>query len=98
MQVSRIHTESGSVYDVDHEGKQIRRVHGRHGPADTQPQDGIWRSFAALEGPLVDAPMVVYWAPEAAAGAKETNLGFRSTVVRAVEVIELGPEEQPGTT
>jgi hypothetical protein len=31
--------------------------------------------------------MVVYWATEAAAGARETNLGFRTTAV--LEVTEV---------
>ena len=87
--MQRVRTESGSVYDVDHAGMRIRRVHGRHGPADTQPQDGIWRSFIGLEGPTAGRPMVVYWATEVA-GAKETNLGFRTTVV--LEVSEVDPD------
>ena len=82
----RVRTESGSVYDVDREGMRIRRVHGRHGPADTQPQDGIWRSFIGLEGPTPGEQMVVYWVAEAS-GARETNLGFRTTVV--VDVAEV---------
>ena len=94
MRVFRVHTESGSVYDVDPDGMKIRRVHGRHGPADTQPQDGIWRQFIGLDGPTVGRPMAVYWAPSAASGARETNLGFRTTpVLDAAELeVELGPE------
>lgn len=88
----RVRTESGSVYDVDQVGMRIRRVHGRHGPADTQPQDGIWRDFTGLEGPTAGQQMVVYWATEAA-GARETNLGFRTTVV--VEVTEVDPDPEP---
>jgi hypothetical protein len=88
----RVRTESGSVYDVDHAGMRIRRVHGRHGPADTQPQDGIWRSFTGLEGPTAGEPMVVYWANEAGS-ARETNLGFRTTEV--VEVAEVAPDPEP---
>jgi len=88
----RVRTESGSVYDVDHAGMRIRRVHGRHGPADTQPQDGIWRSFTGLEGPTAGKPMVVYWANEAGS-ARETNLGFRTTEV--VEVAEVEPDPEP---
>lgn len=83
----RVRTESGSVYDVDRDGMRIRRAHGRHGPADTQPQDGIWRRFSGLEGPTVGQPMVVYWAAEVA-GARETNLGFRTTEVVAVAEVE----------
>lgn len=87
----RVRTESGSVYDVDRAGMRIRRVHGRHGPADTQPQDGIWRSFTGLEGPTAGEPMVVYWANEAGS-ARETNLGFRTTEV--VEVVEVDPDPE----
>ena len=89
----RVRTESGSVYDVDLDEGRIRRVHGRHGPTDTQPQDGIWRRFASLEGPEPGQPMVVYWATEAAAGAKKTSLGFRTTVVVAVREIEVPDDE-----
>lgn len=87
----RVRTESGSVYDVDHTLMRIRRVHGRHGPADTQPQDGIWRSFTGLEGPTAGESMVVYWANEAGS-ARETNLGFRTTEV--VEVVEVDPDPE----
>ncbi len=87
----RVRTESGSVYDVDQIGMRIRRAHGRHGPADTQPQDGIWRSFTGLEGPTAGEPMVVYWATEARS-ARETNLGFRTTPV--VEVVEVDQEPE----
>lgn len=83
----RVRTESGSVYDVDLDGCRIRRVHGRHGPADTQPQDGIWRRFAGIEGPEPGRPMIVYWAKEAA-GARDTDFGFRTTDVEAVLEVE----------
>lgn len=83
----RVRTESGSVYDVDVAGQRIRRVHGRHGPADTQPQDGIWRRFAGIEGPEVGLPMVVYWAKEVA-GASDTAYGFRTTAVESVQDVD----------
>lgn len=87
--MQRVRTESGSVYDVDLEGMRIRRVHGRHGPTDTQPQDGIWRRIRGLVGPTTGESMVAYWATEAA-GATETDYGFRTTVV--TEVIEIDPD------
>ncbi len=59
-----------------------------------QPQDGIWRRFDGLEGPEPGQQMVVYWATEAAAGAKETSLGFRTTVV--VEVREIDDPDGSG--
>jgi hypothetical protein len=90
----RVRTESGSVYDVDHAGMRIRRVHGRHGPADTQPQDGIWRRFSGVEGPTAGQVMVVYWAAEAA-GARETTLGFRTTVVTEVSEVATEPDVAP---
>lgn len=85
--MQRVRTESGSVYDLDFEKMRIRRVHGRHGPADSQPQDGIWRKIAGAEKPVVGQPMVVYWAKEAA-GAQETDFGFRTTSVVAVDEME----------
>jgi hypothetical protein len=85
--VQRVRTESGSVYDVDLEGKRIRRVHGRLGPSDTKPQDGIWRDFTGLDGPEVGRSMVVYWSAMAA-GATETSLGFRTTAVCEVTEID----------
>lgn len=88
--MQRVRTESGSVYDVDRRAMRIRRVHGKHGPADTQPQDGIWRRVAGIEGPTIGETMVVYWAKEAA-GAQQTDFGFRTTTV--VEVHELEPVE-----
>jgi hypothetical protein len=94
--MQRVRTDSGSVYDVDHVGMRIRRVHGRHGPSDTQPQDGIWRHFVGLEGPEVGQTMVVYWATQGS--GTETNLGFRTTVVLEIEEFEPEPEsvQAPG--
>jgi hypothetical protein len=93
--MQRVRTESGSVYDVDRRGMRIRRVHGRHGPADTQPQDGIWRRIAGIEGPLIGEPMVVYWAKEAA-GARETDYGFRTTAVLEVTEVTEAIDERDG--
>lgn len=74
---------------------RIRRVHGSHGPADTQPQDGIWRCFTGIEGPVVGRRMVVYWAGEAA-GATETSLGFRTTTVSEIREVDPDPDPGPG--
>lgn len=90
--VQRVRTESGSVYDVDREGMRIRRVHGRHGPADMQPQDGIWRRISGLEGPKAGESMVVYWATEVT-GPTETDFGFRTTMV--TDVTEVEPDDAP---
>lgn len=90
--MQRVRTDSGSVYDVDLEGKRIRRVHGRLGPNDTRPQDGIWRHFVGLDGPVIGQTMVVYWSTQGS-GATETNLGFRTTVV--LEITEIEPEAVP---
>jgi len=48
-----------------------------------------------LEGPMPGEPMVVYWATEDAAGAQETNLGFRTTVVAEVSEIDPDPDPDP---
>lgn len=45
-----------------------------------------------LEGPTAGQAMVVYWATEDAAGAQETNLGFRTTIVSEVSEIEPDPD------
>ncbi len=87
----RVRTDSGSVYDVDQVGKRIRRVHGRLGPNDTRPQDGIWRNFVGLDGPEIGQTMVVYWSTQGA-GATETNLGFRTTAV--LEITEFDPDPE----
>lgn len=94
--MQRVRTESGSVYDVDRRAMRIRRVHGLRGPADTQPQDGIWRKMAGIEGPVVGEAMVVYWAKEAA-GRRQTDYGFRTTAVVEVHQLEaLGADALDG--
>ncbi len=90
--MQRVRTESGSVYDVDGEAMQIRRVHGLHGPSDARPQDGIWRRMSGIEGPVVGEPMVVYWAKEAPAG-RDTDYGFRTSAV--VQISELDAPAVP---
>ncbi len=94
--MKRVRTDSGSVYDVDLDQKRIRRVHGRLGPNDTRPQDGIWRNFVGLDGPEVGQTMVVYWSTQGG-GTNETNLGFRTTAVLEVTEFEPDPDEAAPT-
>lgn len=41
-------TEAGSVYQVDHEKKMVRRLSGTKSPTDRQGQDGEWKQFIGI--------------------------------------------------
>lgn len=57
-------TESGSAYELDVEGRRIRRVSGEGAPTPRTGEDGVWKEFAFLqpETPQVGEPVLIAWA------------------------------------
>lgn len=41
-------TYSGSVYEVDQDNKQYRRISGMKDPTPRQSKDGEWRKYASI--------------------------------------------------
>ena len=54
-------TETGSVYELDEEGKQIRRVSGTHSATAHQSPDGEWQTYLSAT-PVVKGKVVrIVW-------------------------------------
>jgi hypothetical protein len=54
-------TESGSAYEVDAEGKRIRRLHGVLDPTSRQGTDGTWKTYEDLTDIEVGRPVLIMW-------------------------------------
>ena len=53
-------TESKSVYEIDNENNQIRRVMGVKDPTQRTGADGIWRAFESV-AKLPGGNMLIVW-------------------------------------
>ena len=75
----RFQTESGSVYEVNTDSKQIRRLNGVADPTPRQGKDGEWRLYSELApDPIqVGKSVLVVWAGEMEP-TKETKSWFIS--------------------
>lgn len=40
-----VHTESGSIYEFDHQNKRVRRLHGERPATSYQGDDGEWKNY-----------------------------------------------------
>lgn len=60
----RFTTISGSVYEVNTDSKQIRRLNGTQDPTPRQGKDGQWRAYdeIAPNPPKVGASVAIKWA------------------------------------
>lgn len=56
-------TASGSVYEVNTDSKQIRRLNGDKDPTPRQGPDGQWRAYEEIfpDPPTVGRPLVIRW-------------------------------------
>lgn len=53
-------TETGSMYEVNHTTKQIRRLTGNNDPTSRQGHDGEWKSFYHVDV-KVHKPAIIFW-------------------------------------
>ena len=53
-------TISGSIYEVDEQGKKIRRLYGTEEATSRQGKDGDWKSFDHLDLE-VGASAMIFW-------------------------------------
>lgn len=54
-------TASGSVYEVDQEKKQVRRLNGVNDPTPRQGQDGEWRIYKSITPIAVGYVVIIVW-------------------------------------
>ena len=57
-------TKSGSVYQLNNDSKQIRRLSGIVDPQPRQGKDGEWKSFIEIIGPTVGSCTYIFWDPK----------------------------------
>lgn len=58
----KFQTESGSVYEVDEDKKQVRRLIGMADPQPRMGKDGDWRTYVSLQL-ILGEPALIRWDP-----------------------------------
>jgi hypothetical protein len=87
----RIKTESGSVYELDHTQKRVRRLSGVRAPTARQHADGLWRTYDMIGRVRIGGSLLICWADESVGPAAAPG-AFPGTVTSpVVEVTELDP-------
>ena len=92
-------TASGSVYEVNTDSKQIRRLNGVKDPTPRQGPDGQWRAYKDVyPNPIVvGAGVVIVWGPETALLAeteetlKDMGGGFAAPLTTTSTVMSVEP-------
>ncbi len=54
-------TETGSVYEVAPDRKQIRRLEGTHDPTPRQGPDGEWKEFISISQISIGSSVLIGW-------------------------------------
>lgn len=54
-------TETGSLYEVDHEAKRVRRLIGLTEPTKRTGADGAWKNIVAITDIVVGANVLIVW-------------------------------------
>jgi hypothetical protein len=54
-------TASGSVYEVNTDSKQIRRLNGVKDPTPRQGKDGQWRTYSDITSVTVGSGVAIFW-------------------------------------
>jgi hypothetical protein len=83
MSIIRVTTRN-SVYDVDVEGKRVRRVMGANAPTERQGEDGVWKPFMSVS--MLDGGMIFQWGWNENGTA---NCTWTSDILNVEEVKEL---------
>jgi hypothetical protein len=73
----RFLTETGSVYEIDQNERQIRRLSGAGPGTSRVGNDGVWRSFVGVSGPVVGSSVLVHWRVNPESGVLETTVTSR---------------------
>lgn len=50
-----------SCYELDLVAKKVRRLKGKEDPTPRQGEDGEWKIYTDIIGPVVGAPMLIQW-------------------------------------
>lgn len=77
-------TESQSVYEVNTDSKQIRRLDGIHDPLPRQGKDGEWKSYWAISPIKLNHSVVIAWEDTVPGSSKPDEHRVRSTMTSLV--------------
>jgi hypothetical protein len=55
------YTISGSIYEIDENRKQIRRLHGNNEPTSRQGKNGNWKKYATISDIAIGKPVIIVW-------------------------------------
>lgn len=54
-------TETGSHYEVDYNGKRVRRLGGEHVSTPRQGPDGEWKEYEFISTPTQGKQVLIVW-------------------------------------
>lgn len=57
----KFETQTGSLYEVDFDKKMIRRLAGLFPAQPRQGEDGVWKAYLDIEGPIVGQGCLIMW-------------------------------------
>lgn len=69
-----------SVYEVDLEGRRVRRLTGDIDPTPEQGRDGEWRRAEVISTPEVGEKIVIVWSAEVSRDDAHAHTSVTSTV------------------
>lgn len=83
-----IHTQNGSIYEVDRKNKRVRRLSGKGNPTPKLGVDGEWRLYLDIQPdpPEIDLPLLIVWDLKAKelSGANITKVEVPTTLTSPV--------------
>jgi len=57
----RVKTETGSIYQIDHKGKRLRRESGNKAIHNHISLDGKWRPYIDISDIIVGQSIIAHW-------------------------------------
>lgn len=77
---------ANSTYEIDAEGKRVRRLHGKYAATERQSADGEWKSFVIMSDPQVGQSVLFGWSQDEETGT------LKSTYTSPIVSIDQVPE------
>lgn len=87
MKTTKFVTETGSMYEINTETKQVRRLNGTADPTPRQGKDGEWRKYEYISKPSVGMPVLIMWGSDVKLLPGSPPHATPSTVTSRVEMI-----------
>lgn len=56
-----ITTQTGSIYELDKDNKQVRRLAGKSKPTMRQAKDGEWQTYHDILMPAIGMSLFIMW-------------------------------------